>query len=277
MEDALKSVIEAVAGASDANERIEELISRMPEGHQAVELLAGIDSNALASPSCSLAFFTVLNSNKYADRLVRMKYDQLLVEMAPLSAELVMLWKALAPLKGDSRSGFLAKASLLLEIACLAWQDSKLPGKMSGSSVLLPLCSDDIMETQSLSTESGAWPRAIWSKMEEVLEELDFTCSKDGVWSYRIDLDNRARLMSGANIKAYVKSGAVKLSPLALARLSQNMVTKLALLQRTVSMYPADHPSIAPALGSFIELISVSSGDGGNPSPSGEAHITFSQ
>ncbi len=91
--------------------------------------------------------------------------------------------------------------------------------------------------------------------MEEVLEELDFTRERDKSWNYHIDPDSCSRLVSGANIKAYVKTGASTLSPLALARLSQNLVTRFGLLLRTISMYPADHPSIEPALDSFIELL----------------------
>lgn len=256
MEINSRSIVDAVASAPDSNSRIEELLSKMPEGHDAVELLAEIDSKAMSSPAHCLTFFTIVNIHAFADKIVRMSFEQLLVEIVPLSENLALIWKTLHSLRGDQRVNFLSRISLLLEAACLASQDVSGSGKLlSGSSILSPLCTDDDLGSQLLRTESGGWPSGIWSKMEEVLEELDFTREKDRSWKYRIDLDSRERLVSGANIKAYVKSGADALSPLALARLSQNLVTKLSLLQRTISMYPPDHPSIGPALEGFIDLL----------------------
>lgn len=259
MEVGRAKLVNDVASAPDFNSRVEELVNKMPEGHDIVDLFVEIDRNAGADPSSCLVFFTILNVYSFADKLIRMDYEQLLRETAPVSAELVNLWKTLEDLKGDVRTNFLARASLLLEVACLAQQDSRDSGTKSGllpGSVLLSsLCAEEDKGSQILRTESGIWPKSVWSRVEEVLEELDFTKEKDRSWKYRIDLDSRERLVSGANIRAYVKSSAASLSPLALARLSQNLVTRLSLLQRTVSMYPPDHPSIAPALAGFIELL----------------------
>lgn len=210
----------------------------------------------MLSPANCLAFFTIVNPVPYADKIVRMTTKQLFIETAPVSESLVKLWKAVENLKTDQRINFLARASLLLEAASLALQDSSGTGRQfAGSSILSSMYSEIDPDSQVLRTQSGAWPGGVWSKMEEVLEELDFTREKDGSWKYSIDLDSRERLVSGANLKAYVKAGNDTLSPLALARLSQNLVTKLSLLQRTITMYPADHPSIGPALSVFIELL----------------------
>lgn len=255
MEINTQKMVNAVASASDHNLRIEELINNIPEGHDAVELLVEIDEAAVLSPANSLVFFTIINPSSFADKIPRMSFQQLLTETAPLSEGLVRVWQTVNDLKTDERTNFLSRASVLLEVACLAWQDASGTRAVSGSALLSRLCSEEDPGSQFLVTDSSDWPRSIWSKIEEVLEELDFTRQKDRSWNYRIDLDTRDRLVSGANIRAYVKTGADTLSPLALARLSQNLVTRLSLLQRTVSMYPPDHPSIAPALNGFIELL----------------------
>ena len=251
-----KKIVDAVASAPDSTSRIEEFVNKMPEGHDIVELMINLDKKAMSSPAYCLSFFTIVNPIIFSDKLVRMTLNQLYTETKPLSEELVNLWKTVEELRIDQRMNFLARVSLLLEAACVAWQDSSdSVGLMAGSSILAPLCAEDDPDSQILRIESGAWPRGVWKKLEEVLEELDFTKERDKSWKYRIDLDSRERLVSAANIKAYVKTGADTLSPLALARLSQNLVTKLSLLQRTISMYPPDHPSIAPALGSFIDML----------------------
>jgi len=248
-------IVEAIASAPDTSSRVEELLNKIPEGHQAVEALVEIDRLAMSSPAHCLAFYTIINPASYADKLVRMERGQLLLETAPLSESLVGLWKTVDELKADQRINFLARASLLLEAACLAWQDSSPESALPGSAILAPLCGEDDPDSRMLRTEKGSWPGGVWGKVEEVLEELDFSREKDRSWVYTIDMDSRERLVSGANIKAYVKTGADALSPLALARLSQNLVTRLSLLQRTVSMYPPDHPSIGPALEGFIDLL----------------------
>ncbi len=259
-----KKIVDAIASAPDSTSRTDELINKMPEGHAIVELMVNFDINAMSSPAYCLAFFTIVNPMTFSDKLVRMTHDQLYTETGPLSEELVTLWKTVEDLRIDQRMNFLARVSLLLEAACVAWQDSgDSVGLMAGSSILAPLCAEDDPDSQTLRIESGVWPSGIWNKLEEVLEELDFTRERDKSWKYRIDLDSRERLVSAANIRAYVKTGADTLSPLALARLSQNLVTKLSLLQRTISMYPPDHPSIAPALGSFIDMLGSFAGSEG--------------
>ncbi len=255
----VKNIVKASASAVDPGSRIQEILNKLPEGHEVVELFVELDHNAVASPAHCLAFFTIINVSVFSDRIVHLTYEQLLREMKPLCSDMVRVWRTLESLKGEQRSNFLARSSLLLEAACLAWQDARdvgrASGSLSGSSLLVALCGGEDEGSRILRTESGSWPSGIWKKVEEVLEELDFTREKDKSWKYSIDLDSRSRLVSGANIKAYVKTGASTLSPLALARLSQNLVTRFSLLLRTVSMYPADHPSIAPALDSYIELL----------------------
>ena len=259
MEVLVKNIVEALASAPDVDVRIQELQNKLPEGHEIVELFAELDRNAVASPAHCLAFFTIINVSVFTDKMIRMSYEQLLTETQSICPDLVKVWRATESLKEEYRVNFMARCSLLLETACLAWQDARdvgrASGSLSGSSIILSLCSGEDMGTQILRTESGAWPSAVWKKMEEVLEELDFTRERDKSWKYHIDLDSRSRLVSGANIKAYVKSGASTLSPLALARLSQNLVTRFSLLLRTIGMYPADHPAISPALDSFIVLL----------------------
>jgi len=254
-----KNIVQALSSEPDPGSRIQEMLNKLPEGHEIVELFIELDRNAVASPAHCLAFFTIVNVSVFADRMIGMSYKQLLKETEHLCPDLVKVWRTLEVLKEDQKSNFLARSSLLLEIACLAWQDARdvgrASGSLSGSSILVSLCKGEDVSSQILRTESGSWPSGIWKKMEEVLEELDFTKEKDKSWKYHIDLDSRPRLVSGANIKAYVKTGASTLSPLALARLSQSLVTRFSLLLRTISMYPEDHPSIAPALSSFIELL----------------------
>ncbi|RKZ00835.1 hypothetical protein DRQ21_11765 [Candidatus Fermentibacteria bacterium] len=255
----VSKIVEVLASAPDSGTRTEELLNKLPDGHEIVELFVELDRNAIASPAHCLAFFTIVDVISFADKMVRMSYKQLLTETEPLCTDLVRVWKTVENLNGDQKLNFMARCSLLLEAGCLAWQDVKDAGRavgsLSGSSLLKTICGGEDEGSQILKTESGAWPSGIWKKVEEVLEELDFTREKDRSWKYRIDLDSRPRLVSGANIKAYIKTGASTLSPLALARLSQNLVTRFSLLLRTISMYPADHPSIVPALDSFIELL----------------------
>ena len=259
MEIKVKNIVEVLASAPDTASRIQEMLNKLPEGHEIVELFIELDRNAVASPSHCLAFFTIVNVSVFADRMIRMSFEQLLTETEPLCPALVKVWRTIESLNEGQRLNFMARCSLFLETACLAWQDARdvgrASGSLSGSSLLVTLCGDEDEGSQILRTESGSWPSGIWKKTEEVLEELDFTKEKDRSWKYRIDLDSRSRLVSGANIKAYVKTGASTLSPLALARLSQNLVTRFSLLLRTISMYPADHPSISPALSSFVKLL----------------------
>ncbi len=259
MEVNAKKIVEALASVPDPDSRIKELLNKLPEGQEIVELFVELDRNAVASPAHCLAFFTIVDVSVFADKMIRMSYEQLLKESEPLCPDIVKIWKNIESLKKDQKLNFMARCSLLLEAACLGWQDARdvgrASGSLSGSSMLVFLCGGEDEGSQILRTESGSWPSGIWKKMEEVLEELDFTREKDRSWKYQIDLDVRSRLVSGTNIKAYVKTGTSTLSPLALARLSQNLVTRFSLLLRTISMYPADHPSIAPALDSFIELL----------------------
>ncbi len=268
MENRTEKIVQFVAAASDYDLRVQELTNKIPTGFDVVELFVEIDRNALVSPAYCLAFFTIVNISDYIDKLTDYTYDQLVSLTEPVCPDLVTVWNTVSALKEDHRSNFLSRCSLLLESACLAWQDVKEAGRASGSlsgaSILVKLCNDDDTGTQILRTESGSWPSGVWKKMKEVLEELDFTREKDKSWKYHIDIDSRSRLVSGTNIKAYVKTGSTTLSPLALARLSQNFVTRFSLLLRTISMYPADHPSIAPALESFVELLGTfSSSEGG--------------
>jgi hypothetical protein len=255
----VKRIIETAASAPDTSTRVEEILNKLPDGHGVVETFVELDRNAVASPAHCLAFFTIIDAASFAGKFVRMSFSQLLTETEPLSSDLVKVWKTIESLSEDKKTNFLARCSLLLEAGCLAWQDARdagrASGSLSGSSLLVTICGGEDEGSQILRTESGAWPSGIWKKVEEVLEELDFTREKDKSWKYRIDLDSRSRLVAGANIKAYVKTGASTLSPLALARLSQNLVTRFSLLLRTISMYPADHPSIQPALDSFIEML----------------------
>ncbi|MCK5786959.1 MAG: HEAT repeat domain-containing protein [Candidatus Sabulitectum sp.] len=259
MEANVKKILDVCASAPDPGTRIKEFLNKLPEGHEVVELFVEFDRQAVVSPAHCLVFFTIVNVSTFADRLIRMSYEQLFTETEPLCHDLVKVWKTIDSLDDEQRTNFLARSSLLLEAACLAWQDARdggsVSGSQSGSSLLVTLCEGEDVGSQVLSTKADSWPSGIWRKMKEVLEELDFTIQKDRSWSYRIDLDSRSRLVAGANIKAYVKTGASTLSPLALARLSQNLITRFSLLLRTISMYPADHPSIAPALDSFIELL----------------------
>jgi hypothetical protein len=255
----VKNLIDALASAPDPSSRIEELLNKLPDGHDIVELFIELDRNAISSPAHSLAFLTIINVSAYSEKLVDISSEQLIQEAETQHPDLAKVWKTLESLRGEERINFLARASLLLEAACLVWQDARdagrASGSLSGSSLLVTLCGGEEEGSQTLRTESHSWPSGIWGRMEEVLEELDFTKEKDRSWKYRIDLDSRPRLVSGANLKAYVKTGTGSLSPLALARLSQNLVTRLSLLIRTASMYPADHPSIAPALSAFIDLL----------------------
>lgn len=255
----VKKIVEALASAPDNGTRTEKLLSKLPEGHEIVEFFIELDRNAVASPAHCLAFFTILNVSDFADKMIRMSYEQLLTETDPLCPDLVKVWRAVESFSEEHRKNLLARSSLILEVACLGWQDvrdmGRASGSLSGSSILVSLCDEEDEGSQILRTESGSWPSGIWKKMEEVLGELDFTRERDRSWKYQIDHDSRSRLISGANIKAYVKTGASTLSPLALARLSQNLVTRFSLLLRTISMYPADHPSISPALASFIDLL----------------------
>ncbi len=255
----VKNLVQALASATDPSLRTQEMLNKMPEGHEIVELFVELDHNAVASPAHCLSFFTIVNISVFADKMVRMSFEQLLTETEPLCPDLVKVWRTAESLKDDQKTNFMARCSLLLEAACLGWQDARdvgrASGSLSGSSILVSLCGGEDEGSRILRTESGSWPSGVWKKMEEVLEELDFTKEKDKSWKYDIDLDSLSRLVSGANIKAYVKTGASTLSPLALARLSQNLVTRFSLLLRTISMYPADHPSISPALDSFIKLL----------------------
>jgi len=260
VEISVNNLVFASASAPDSGSRVEEFLNKLPEGQDIVELFIELDRNAVSSPAHCLVFFTIVNVSLFADKMNGLSYSQLVAEIEPAQPDLAKVWKTLESLSGEDRSNFLARASLLLEAACLVWQDARdagrASGSLSGSSLLCSLCGGKDDDSQILRTDSHSWPSGIWSRMEEVLEELDFTREKDKSWKYRIDLDSRARLVSGANIKAYVKTGAGSLSPLALARLSQNLVTRLSLLLRTTGMYPADHPSIAPALSTFIDLLS---------------------
>ena len=255
----VKNIVEALASVPNFDARIELMQNKMPEGHHAVELFVELDENALVSPAHCLAFYTIANIADFAGKIINMSYEQLLIETAHSCPDLVTLWKHVESLNEEQRKNFLARCSLLLEVACLAWQDvrdvGRASGSLSGSSILISLCDAEDNNSQTLTTTPDNWPSAVWKKMEEVLEELDFARERDKSWNYHIDPDSCSRLVSGANIKAYVKTGASTLSPLALARLSQNLVTRFGLLLRTISMYPSDHPSIEPALDSFIELL----------------------
>ncbi len=255
----VKNIVDALASAPDYDARIQEFQNKMPEGHDAVDLFVELDRNALVSPAHCLAFYSIVNISDLSDKIIGMTYEQLLIATKHSCPDMITIWKSIESLNRDQRQNFLARCSLLLEVACLAWQDARdvgrASGSLSGSSILVSLCGNDSDDLQTLRTGPDHWPSGVWKKMEEVLEELDFTRERDKSWNYHIDPDSCSRLVSGANIKAYVKTGASTLSPLALARLSQNLVTRFSLLLRTVSMYPADHPSIEPALKSFIELL----------------------
>ena len=76
MDAAIKGLISAVSSAPDSNTRVEELLGRLPEGHDAVSMLVEIDRNAISSPACCLTFYTIINARSFADKLIRMNYEQ---------------------------------------------------------------------------------------------------------------------------------------------------------------------------------------------------------
>ncbi len=254
----IKKLIESTVSASDYAQRIEEISNKLPEGSAIADLFVELDSNAVVSPSNALVFFSIINIAAFKDKMINLTLKQLFTLTERKTPELVELWQIVQSLEGEEKVCFLSRAALLLEVVCIAWQDVNDSGKslnsISGASLLVQLYNKDDLTTQELSLEASSFSQRLWKKMEGILEELDFGKERK-IWSYRIDIDSRARLISGTNIKAYIKTGADTLSPLALARLSQNLVTRFSLLIKTISMYPADHPSIEPSLASFIELL----------------------
>lgn len=254
----IKKLIKSTVSAPDYTQRIQEISNKLPEGSAIVDLFIELDSRAIVSPSNALVFFTIINISEFQDKMIKLTLKQLLRLTERKNPELVALWKLVQSLEGEERVCFLSRAALLLEVICMAWQDVNESGKtvnsIPGSSLLLKIYDKDDLTSQELSLEASSFPPKLWKKMEGILEELDFAKEKK-IWTYRIDIDSRARLISATNLKAYIKTGAETLSPLALARLSQNLVTRFSLLIKTISMYPSDHPSIAPSLASFIELL----------------------
>jgi len=255
------SLVKLLVGASEASERLEALgdaLSTM-KASEAADLLRSIDSEFLSSPETCVAFLSVLNAPGFAKYLKGLSWENLRSAVDDKDSSLINAWDLVWSFSIGERAFILAKMSLVFEIHWLVSSEMKDSADIAlafGSLVAMQYLTDCDPEDPELVIRSASFDSAAQDKLREVLEEMDFARVKKDQWSYRIDIDTRTRLVSGRNLLAYRTLSRDNISPLAMARMAQNIVQRFSLLSRTISMYPSDHPSIAPSIDSFIGSVS---------------------
>ncbi len=263
----VKDLCATLASLPDARERGALFVEKAFENHAPGEVFMAMSESALEAPVWALSYYTAVNSPSWSQGLKDLSMAQLENGLRSELPQLVKAWSQLDGLPPEGRSSFLAKVSLVLETATLVWNDLREEGRTDrlpmGENVLELVFASGPAPEPELVFDASAWPGASRKKLEEVLEELDFSRQGKDSWHFNFDPDTVERLHSGANLKAYVRSSEVRQSPLAMARTAQNLAVKFSLLLRTIGMYPPDHPAIEPALVDFLARLEAQRGNEG--------------
>lgn len=257
----------SLASSSEARERGILFAEKLSEFPSPYDIFQTLSDSALESPLNVLAFYTSVNSVPWGKSVKGYTMNQLQKGLKSQLPMLTRAWALLESLPPEGRGSFLGKVSLALETATLVWSDLREEGRAerlpTGENVLELVFSSGPPEESELSFDTSAWPGGSQKKLEEVLEELDFTRKGKENWLFNLDPDTLEKLHSGANLKAYIRGSQAAQSPLALARTAQGLAVKFSLLLRTVGMYPPDHPAIEPALEDFLERLEAQRGEEG--------------
>jgi hypothetical protein len=167
------------------------------------------------------------------------------------------VWSMFGRLSPGDAETVTAKVSLMEELHYVINSDSTKSDdgslEINGADIALRLLSSSDPGSDRLDVCLSDYPIEQRRSLREILSELDFSETTPGTWRYSLSANVKEVLANGKNLSSHASDSL--LAQALGARRAESFIKKLEVLLRAMQMFPAGHPSIAPALGSFIDSL----------------------
>ncbi len=168
-----------------------------------------------------------------------------------------MVWEDFARLDAPSRRAVKAKVSLLMEISYILTTESTQKPEdgegRTGADLALGILKENDPGSRILEVALTDYPLEVRSSLRGILSELDFIEENVGCLKYSFSNEALEDAAAGGNLSSH--EGTSLLAQALAGRKAENLVKRLELLMRSLMMFPSGHPSVKPALESFLSLL----------------------
>ena len=167
------------------------------------------------------------------------------------------VWSLFGRLRPEEAETVTAKVSLMEELHYVIHSDSTRSDdgslEINGADIALRLLRSSDAGSNCLEVCLSDYPVEQRRSLREILGELDFSETTPGTWRFILSATAKEGLARAKNLNSH--SSDSLLAQALGARRAENFIKRLEVLLRAMQLFPAGHPSIAPALGSFIETL----------------------
>ena len=258
------SVIRAAAAVRDPARQVEilgEHIADLPL-LPAATFLKTIVGRATADLACGKDFLSLLDLSALtraagADRIQRLRKT---FRSESQFEELDSLFERLVMIDRDHLDVVKAKVAFMIQLLFLlrdrAEEDGIPQTSYSAVRAVVDVTDSTLGRSnarQSMTVDLGHFGSAYRHILTELLKEADFRTEDNQVYELLLSEPVIRQYAAGGGLLSMdAGDGHTRMSDAVVARMGVNLVKRLSLLARTVTMYPPDHPGIEPMFESLV-------------------------